>query len=145
MNWNEKAHATTNLIELKSLLEEAGKLGIDDHKLDWTSLPTFGGDEPHETSQVWSWDEAQVLVGECYEDLEILDRDDEDGWWNFDFSRYVKIIMQSKGVTQAEVARRCGWDRRNLDQRLRAKSPSLETLRGISGALGITVSELIGE
>jgi hypothetical protein len=29
---------------------------------DWTSLPTFGGDEPDDTVEVWSWD-ADETVG----------------------------------------------------------------------------------
>lgn len=33
--------------------------------LDWSSLLTFGGDEPPCTSNVWSWDENAIMVGAC--------------------------------------------------------------------------------
>lgn len=34
-------------------------------RVDMTSLPTFGGDEPESgTAGVWSWDERRVLVGD---------------------------------------------------------------------------------
>lgn len=32
-------------------------------RLDMTSLPTFGGPEPADTTGVWSWDETRLLVG----------------------------------------------------------------------------------
>lgn len=43
--------------------------------LDWTTLPTFGGVEPRDTSGVWSWDETRLLVGTCASDLWIEARD----------------------------------------------------------------------
>lgn len=39
-----------------------------------SSLPTFGGEEPADTQEVWSWDETRLLVGTCASDLEIVDR-----------------------------------------------------------------------
>jgi hypothetical protein len=44
-------------------------------KLDWASMPTFGGDEPEDTGGVWSWDKTHLLVGSCADDLEIIARD----------------------------------------------------------------------
>lgn len=41
---------------------------------DWTSLPTFGGEQPEDTRLVWSWDAARLLVGSCAAELEIVDR-----------------------------------------------------------------------
>ncbi|MCP4661006.1 MAG: hypothetical protein GY856_36860 [bacterium] len=42
---------------------------------DWdTSLPTFGGEEPADTAEIWSWDETRLIVGTCADDLEIVDR-----------------------------------------------------------------------
>ena len=64
-----------NLDALKSALES----GIT---ADWSDLPTFGGDAPDDTTEVWSWDAERVLVGTCADDLAIMDRNDEDGWWN---------------------------------------------------------------
>lgn len=46
-------------------------------ELDWTSLPTFGGDEPRNTFGIWSWDATRVLVGEDARYLRIVDRDDK--------------------------------------------------------------------
>lgn len=33
--------------------------------LEMSSLPTFGGAEPADTSGVWSYDETRLLVGDC--------------------------------------------------------------------------------
>ena len=30
---------------------------------DATSLPTFGGDEPYNTAEIWSWDATHMLAG----------------------------------------------------------------------------------
>lgn len=46
--------------------------------IDWTSLPTFGGEEPRSTREVWSWDATRLLVGTCADDLEIVARDSDD-------------------------------------------------------------------
>ena len=41
---------------------------------DLDDLPTFGGNEPTDTEQVWSWDETRLLVGTCCDDLKIVKR-----------------------------------------------------------------------
>jgi hypothetical protein len=41
---------------------------------DATSLPTFGGDAPNDTSGIWSWDEKALLVGTCVDDMRIQKR-----------------------------------------------------------------------
>lgn len=41
---------------------------------DWTSLPTFGGEEPADTDEIWSWDADSLLVGSCASELEIIPR-----------------------------------------------------------------------
>ena len=41
---------------------------------DWCELPTFGGAEPSDTYQVWSWDDTHLLRGTCAADLEIVPR-----------------------------------------------------------------------
>jgi len=62
----------TTLPELKQFLEELPK---DQHDyIDWSSLPTFGGEEPDDTTEVWSWDEENLLVGTCCSDWEIISR-----------------------------------------------------------------------
>lgn len=41
---------------------------------DWTNLPTFGGSDPRNTREVWSWDARRLLVGTCADDLRIVPR-----------------------------------------------------------------------
>ena len=40
------------------------------------ALPTFGGAEPSDTNGVWSWDPTRLLVGDCLDNLEIIDREE---------------------------------------------------------------------
>jgi hypothetical protein len=40
-------------------------------QLDWSDLPTFGGNEPSDTVGIWSWDKNSVLVGTCAGDLSL--------------------------------------------------------------------------
>ena len=44
--------------------------------MKWDSVPTFGGEEPGNTSEVWSWDKDRLLVGTCTSDLEIIEREE---------------------------------------------------------------------
>lgn len=37
-------------------------------------LPTFGGEEPENTEEVWSWDAENLLVGTCSEDYMVVSR-----------------------------------------------------------------------
>ncbi len=43
-------------------------------RFDDGTLPTFGGDEPTDTSGVWSWDATRAIVGSCRSDIEIITR-----------------------------------------------------------------------
>ena len=61
---------------LNELMEEM-KANED---LKWDDLPTFGGEEPEDTTGIWSWDEKNVLVGECAYDLEIITREEREQW-----------------------------------------------------------------
>ena len=56
--------------------DEAEALGLPTAhgECDWTSLPTFGGDEPADTREVWSWDAGRMIVGSCAGDITIVDR-----------------------------------------------------------------------
>ena len=53
-------------------------IGIDIHK-----LPTFGGDEPDDTTGIWSWDADSVLIDGDHSRFEVVERtalfDDFDG------------------------------------------------------------------
>lgn len=52
-------------------------LNSDDVEIDdMTSLPTFGGDEPDDTTAIWSWDAESLLIGES-SPFEIVSRDEE--------------------------------------------------------------------
>lgn len=64
--------STITATDLDTLLAQMRAGDLDGE--DWSSLPTFGGDEPHNTQGVWSWDEGRVLVGSCRADAEIIDR-----------------------------------------------------------------------
>jgi hypothetical protein len=56
-----------DLGDLLAVLRDYQPESLDD-------LPTFGGDEPKDTLEVWSWDETRLLVGTCAADLEIVAR-----------------------------------------------------------------------
>tara|TARA_R110000822_G_scaffold53516_2_gene138015 strand:- start:4018 stop:4233 length:216 start_codon:yes stop_codon:yes gene_type:complete len=43
---------------------------------EMSSLPTFGGTEPSDTAEVWSWDETRLIVGTDLLNFEIVNRDD---------------------------------------------------------------------
>ena len=60
-----------NLDELFDALEWGEQFA----RADWTDLPIFGGEEPDDTSEVWSWDETRLLVGTCADDIEIINRE----------------------------------------------------------------------
>jgi len=53
--------------------EDAG-LPTAHGECDWTSLPTFGGAEPKDTTGIWSWDETRMIVGTCADDIKIVRR-----------------------------------------------------------------------
>lgn len=45
-------------------------------EIDWTSLPTFGGDAPADTMGIWSWDATYQLVGDGRDSLDLRLRPD---------------------------------------------------------------------
>ena len=59
--------------EITAYAEQHG-LPLAHGEIDWTSLPTFGGVEPHSTEGVWSWDATRLLVGTCADDIRIIPR-----------------------------------------------------------------------
>jgi hypothetical protein len=52
----------------------ARAIPVNHGECDWTSLPTFGGNEPADTVEVWSWDADRLIVGKCYSDIRIVPR-----------------------------------------------------------------------
>jgi hypothetical protein len=63
------ARATT----LEELLV-ALQLDDPDDRVDWTSLPSFGGEDTIRNRSVWSSDPTHLLVGSCADDLAIVSR-----------------------------------------------------------------------
>ena len=48
-------------------------------KLDWASLPLYGGPDVPDPIEIWSWDDERMLVGSCSEDLRIVERPEGPG------------------------------------------------------------------
>ena len=66
-----------NLDELTSRLNYHNKEGINFKEIgvDLTSLPTFGGDDPEDTEDIWSWDDTRLMVtGDSVDLFQIVDR-----------------------------------------------------------------------
>ena len=71
MTRQERVNNVTSLDELAELLnkimgeilkEEIGSGRRVDDGIRYDELPTFGGSEPKDTGDVWSWDETHLLV-----------------------------------------------------------------------------------
>lgn len=64
-----------------------------------------------------------------------------------DIGKRIRIVRKSKGVTQVELAEASGVSRSYLAdlERGALQNPSLEILRAMSGALHVSVGELLGE
>jgi hypothetical protein len=68
-------------MEPKNLRELYAMMKNNDERLntlygDWSSLPVFGGKEPKNTIQIWSWDEHDLIVGTCSSDIKIISREE---------------------------------------------------------------------
>ena len=67
--------AICNLTDLLEWMKQG-----DDDGLDWLNrlnlIPTFGGDAPSDTSEIWSWDEEHLLIGACSDEYEIVTREE---------------------------------------------------------------------
>jgi hypothetical protein len=61
---------------LDSLLASMRSGALSGCDADWTDLPNYGGTTPENTVGVWSWDETRLLVGECSDDLVLMNRAD---------------------------------------------------------------------
>lgn len=62
-----------------------------------------------------------------------------------DFSDYVKAIMADKGITQVALAETMGITQATVSGMVNRDNPTLDTMRRLADALGVTVSDLIGE
>ena len=48
----------------------------EDEMVDWTSLPTFGGEEPESTIDIWSWDQDSLMLHDSYYGFYISPREE---------------------------------------------------------------------
>ncbi len=71
-----KINATITVDTLDELLDVLRNPAIEIDSHTMTSLPTFGGDAPDDTREVWSWNEDSLIVGGSSDDYEIVSRDD---------------------------------------------------------------------
>ena len=72
----KKMENIKNLQELFELMVTNNSIVLDKKGNGWSSeLPTFGGEGPGDTYGVWSWDEENLIVGTCADDLAIVKRD----------------------------------------------------------------------
>jgi hypothetical protein len=59
---------------LDSLLASMRSGALSGRNADWSNLPSYGGETPRDTMQVWSWDKTRLLVGECSDDVTTIYR-----------------------------------------------------------------------
>jgi|TARA_R110000744_G_scaffold119596_3_gene223032 hypothetical protein len=65
----------TNLDELlTAMCDDVWVPALTDREM--SGLPTFGGTEPSDTAEVWSWDKDRLIVGTHPGDYEIANRKD---------------------------------------------------------------------
>jgi len=76
--WRAALNACQSLENLLDVLRAADRLDEHDSQIFehefLTSLPTFGGERPSDTAEIWSWDETRLMVGTCIREFEIVDR-----------------------------------------------------------------------
>ncbi len=59
------------------------------------------------------------------------------------FSEKVKKVLDSKGISQSELARRMGTTRQNIASIMRQEKPRLDTVEKVAAALEISTMELL--
>ena len=59
----DSAISLDHLLEILKLLDELRDGQDSMAQIDHSSLPTFGGAEPEDTSSIYSWDADRLLVG----------------------------------------------------------------------------------
>lgn len=75
----EATEILTQATSLKGLFDAMRETyeaaAADDRKnIDWSALPTFGGEEIEQPYCVWSWDAENIIIGESVDDLRIMSR-----------------------------------------------------------------------
>ena len=64
----------TTLDELCAAIKAGDPRTLDAYDEIRADLPTFGGETPPDTREVWSWDAGRMIVGTCAGDLRIVSR-----------------------------------------------------------------------
>lgn len=62
----EAIRNAATLDDLLIVLNETALLNADEQEIlaaEFCDLPVFGGNEPHDTTEVWSWDANRKIVG----------------------------------------------------------------------------------
>jgi DNA-binding phage protein len=128
------------------IVETSGRFGLAKWDADRAKFLSVRPDEDGNTiyAQKWAERSAKYVVMDWHEAMSGA-LEEARRLYSGDVYDSIRAKVAESGMTYTSIAERNGWTRGQLDQRLRAKSPSLDTLLGIAGALGITVSELIGE
>tara|TARA_R100001510_G_C7583814_1_gene155850 strand:+ start:479 stop:706 length:228 start_codon:yes stop_codon:yes gene_type:complete len=62
-----------NITNLDDLLTYIKSNIVDDR--DMCNLPSFGGEAPSDTTEIWSWDEERLIIGSCQDEYEIVTRE----------------------------------------------------------------------
>ena len=52
----------------------SGELDEYGDQIDWSELPIYADPEWDNPMEVWSWDETRAIVGDCSEEMRIIDR-----------------------------------------------------------------------
>ncbi|MDY0164305.1 hypothetical protein [Desulfobotulus sp.] len=60
MEFYEKIENADSVFELEALINAASPDELE--TIDMSQLPTFGGEEPSDTQDIWSWDDEYLLV-----------------------------------------------------------------------------------
>ena len=82
-DWTNFLNAATNLDDLLNRVRQLDRAASDGDQIAlhvmnsnfMADLPTFGGPEPDDTTEIWSWDAERWLAGSG-SDIKIEDRDD---------------------------------------------------------------------
>lgn len=69
-------NAFSEVQNLQELLEflKVFSFEIFDGLVNYAELPIFGGKEPEDTTEIWSWDKNNLIVGNSAYDFKIISR-----------------------------------------------------------------------
>ena len=95
MRWIAKRQPTPESLEDLRELIAGGLVGGD-----YDAYATFGGEAPHRSEGVFSWDRSRVLIGSCPDSLEIVDRDEWERGYEYAHSRILGgFVVPASAIT----------------------------------------------